>query len=224
MIHNTKYSGLYKDLALRLPRKSTDRITDLNNLLNINSSFCIYSHRRNGMTTLLKEFTKVKDGIYIDCGGLYEKPIIENLESRLKQDISPIILDEAVILFKRLDNEEKTMKYLVDLSKKRQIGLRFHYRDKQYEKNLKQNNFEIIKLKNIPYEEFKAFFDKKFSKGNFPMPLKFLQYAYNNFDILGSSVMYVAEAFKLIVENPEREISELEVEESVKKSHSGMFR
>ena len=204
-----------KHYPTRYPKEKTDRTSDLRNLLSMDRSFCLFSIPRNGATTLLVEYTKTKGGIYVDCMGLSEYSTHEDLESKIGLENSPLVLDEAVVMFRKLGGYGNAMDYLQRLSEKRQLGLRSHLECDQHNGDLTQRGFEIVEMGKMPYAEFKLIFDVEFGNVGFSIPERFIQYAHAHYDPLMHSIRFVAEAFKLLVENPDKDVTEKEVNEII---------
>jgi len=141
------------------------------------------------------------------------------LEEIVGSEDNPFLLDETVVFFERLGGYEKAMDYLQIQSEKRQVGLRLHNGSNQNRDDLRKRGFEIVEIGKIPYAEFKAIFDSHFEGTGFSLPERFVQYGHTTYDLLAESVWYVAEAFRLLIENPETELSETKVKESVEKQY-----
>ena len=215
MIENPAYERAYGNLVTLLPKGKTDRRSDLNNVLGVDGSFCLFSVPRNGTTTLLREYTRTKEGIYVDCYGLSDDSVIEDLEAKIGLTNSSLVLDEAIVMFRKFGSYGTAMDYLQGLAEKRQLGLRLTPKCNQHKEDLTQRGFEIVEMGKMSYAEFKLIFDSEFGDVGFSIQERFIQYAHTNYDALAKSVHFVAEAFKLFVENPEREITEDEVKEIV---------
>ncbi len=223
MIENPSYQRIDENLSTRYPLKKTDRKLDLNRLLNLKSSFCIFSKHRNGITTLLKDFAIRVNGIYIDSMSLSRGDEAEQLERIVGSENRPFLLDDAVVLFKRLGEYERAITYLQRKSEKMQVGIRLHPESNSLKDDLKRRGFEIVELGKISYEEFKAIIDSQFAGTGFLFPERFVQYAHTNYEELGKSTLYVAEAFRTLIENPSTKVSEREVQKSVESKYL-MFR
>lgn len=214
MIENPVYGEIYNNLATRYPKEGTDRKSDLNHLLSLQGSFCIFSDYRNGTTTLMIDLARRVDGIFVDSMSFCEGEEIEQLEKLLGNQDNPLLLDETTVFFRRL-GYENAIEYLQKQSKKRQVGLRLHPENYSLRDDMAERGFQIVEIGKISYLEFKAIFDSRFEGTDFLLPEKFIKYAHNTYDLLAESVWYVAEAFRLMVEHPERKLSEADVKKTV---------
>src|SRR3989338_618358 len=89
---------LYRELRRTLPLPHTERQSDLQSLLQVKDSFCLYSLERNGTTTILRDFAAQKGALYLDAmeGGLYSP---SDLDARVGD--SAFILDETSTFLRR---------------------------------------------------------------------------------------------------------------------------
>ncbi len=208
-MENSVYSEIYWHFNRRLPKKITDRVWDLNRLLKIQVSFCLFSEPRNWTTTLLEDFCSRVDGKFIDCMWLKDWSEENQIILKTGNWKYPVVLDEVSCLFWRIKDYRRTIDFLVKLSEQRQIWLRIHPANYNCKEDFIKAWFNIIELNKIPFDEFRNSVYSKFEKIDFEFPEKFVIFAYNEYKNMGFCFWYIAEAFNLYLENPW--ISEIEV-------------
>ena len=213
------YEELYWKLNSKLPRLTTDRISDLNRLLQMESSSVLYSLARDGTTTLMKEYSRKKEGIYLDCGSLPTKDTLETLDTLLGDAEKPAVLDETASLFRRSTAAEE---YLQNLAKKRQIVARIHPWDKEYLLKLSQNGFTTINIGKITYQEFSAGIQKQFAEVGFDFPERLIKSAHDAFPILCLSTLYIAQVFRWMLDG--KSFSEEEVKKEVEETNHFLLK
>lgn len=212
---------VYSKFRTVYPLDRSDRQSDLEKMLAVDGSFIIESIRRNGTSSLMLDFAAQREGIYIDCMNVFGHKSISYLDKQIQEnpDRKVLLLDEIASLYNLFDDDNVCFGYLMRLSKERQLILRFHTETRATTERMVRlinNGFGIITIGKIPYDEFKAIFDREFAWIGFKMSERFIQYAHTEFHQLFKQVRYIAEAFRLMVENPGQQFTEQEVEERTK--------
>ncbi len=201
IIDNVEFQQVYNYFCSLYPLLKTDRISDLERISAIDSSFCIYSVGRNGITTLLKDFTARQHGLFVDCMGLLSGAEMNTLEHLARSEDKVVALDETESLFGRL-GYEKAMDSIQAISRRKRVVLRLHPSAEQYKSDISQRGLQIVELGQIPYPEFKAIVRPQFERISFAFPEELITSAHSAYGALAHSLHYVAYAFEFLVENP----------------------
>jgi hypothetical protein len=224
-----KEFNVYRSISTHRPLRISDRKIDLVRMLAVRGSFVLNSLQKNGTTTLMINYAALREGAYIDCSEFSRENYLLQLENEIERDSKHIVLlDEIMSLYHFINDDDKSLDYLTQLSQRKQLIIRIH-REKsstaQRITRLKDNGFEIVEIGKIPYDEFMAIFQREFAVSGFNVPERFIKYAHSQFSQLDKQVNYVAEAFRLMVGNPSKEFTEREVEERTKHlMHGGTYR
>ncbi|MBI2151858.1 hypothetical protein HYU21_03985 [Candidatus Woesearchaeota archaeon] len=83
---------------------------------------------------------------------------------------------------------------------------------------LEKNNFKVVEIGKISYEEFKTGCEKELNKAEMSFPSKYLEFAHKNYNCLAESILYIGEAFRMFIEE-EREPSLVDVKQSVEQKY-----
>lgn len=197
------------------PRDQSNRLYDLDRLLSLDSSFCLFSDYRNGTTTLLHHLARVKQGKYIDAMSLpstSRKDPITVLEAEI--GTAPlVILDETATLWNKLGHDESGltntqgyelgMEYLQRLTATRQVGLRIHPKDEYRLDDLSIRGFSTVHLAKIIYAELQAIVEQQMGSIGFAFPEEVVLFAHKRFTTLSAQLQYIGCAFELLITNPE---------------------
>ncbi len=213
---NPLHKGVYYYFATAYPKQKTDRISDLTYLLALEASFCLFSPYRNGTTTLLRDFTQQKNGIYFDAQSLGVDSL-SKLEALLEDGVNPLVIDEGTVLFS-LVPQTSALPVLYTHARRRQIGIRFHPEKYSLTDDFRDHGFEIVEMDKMPYAEFKEMIDRKMSSIHYAFPETYVQYAHAHYDCLALSLYYVGEAFRLLVQNSGKMPTEQELDIVMKRS------
>ncbi len=224
-----KESKIYSAISTNRPLNISDRKSDLASMLAVKGNFVLDSLQKNGTTTLMNNFAALRDGVLIDCMDFLSENPISNLEKEIEQSGKLIVLlDEIASLYNFFRDDARCFDYLMQLSQRKQLILRFHTETRATTERmikLAEKGFEIVGIGKIPYNEFKDIFDREFAGTGLNVPDKFIQYAHSQFCQLNRQVTYVAESFRLMVENPGKEFTEPQVEKITKfRVHDGTYR
>ena len=190
---------LYDLLRRTLPLPKTDRRSDLQDLLRLSRSFILYSVKRNGTTTLLREFAERKGARYVDAQGKINS--VTDLEECVGQD--SFVLDKTSTFFRRVGYQE-ALRCLTQLTSNRQIGLRLHAEhDEDLVSSLVQRGFALTTLGKMQYGEWSDIVKRYFSEQEVPeLPPEITQFAYHAFHQLNQQMYYLAEAVRMAEETP----------------------
>ena len=186
MLNQPDYQTAMNRLGYRLPREVSHRVFDMEQLLSTDRSFSISSIPRNGTTTLMKDYAKRKDGHYICC---HEKTTISSIEHRIGNTTTPVMLDE---LFYLLNNSGlDIMIPLLDLAKKRQVGLRLRHKSSGINDFIMRHGFPEIKVGKIPRNEFQAIYEWGVQGTGIEIPERLIQAAYDGDDSLYYNISFL---------------------------------
>ena len=148
---NENAERLYGKLRRTLPLPHTERQSDLQALLEVKDSFCLYSVERNGASTLLRDFAARKGALYLDAmeGGINTPADLDTCVGE-----SPFILDETSTFFRRSGYQE-ALRTLAKYAQTRQVGVRLHVdKDEAIVSDLSGHGFATVHMGKMPYAEW----------------------------------------------------------------------
>lgn len=215
-----RFEEVYRRLVSPHAREETSRTSDLDTLMQQQGSFCVYSLPRNGITTLLKKFVLLKNGVYVD--GQYGEALQEVLAAE-QEGREPLALDETVCLVDRV-GEERGLELLERLGKSRQVVLRLHPHNGSYKGDFSARGFPMVEVGKILYAELKKEMDGEFSNTGLAFPEGFIRFAHDSYDRLGRMNWYIATALRMMVEENKIGVSEEEVKSRVEDKQPHLFR
>jgi len=218
MIQNPLHQALYNSFSSTYSREESMRIKDLRHLSSLNSSFIIYSDCRNGATTLMNNLAKRTGATYVDASDLIKGKEIEQLKSLLNERNNHLLLDEASYFLRRLEILAQPLDYFIQTTVTARLGLRLHQSHYSLKEWFLKQNFEIIELGKIPYEDFKNGCKKEFQKVNFFLDSKYIEHAHENYANLAESIWFIGETIRVVAEE-EREPSFFEIDKNIREKY-----